>query len=209
VSLALPVPGGTSERSCTLQHFADGAWTSISSTDALPTDGVLVLDGTVSSLSPFGIFLPADPPHVGAGNVKVRISRHKLIVTGDDADNFIRIEAGDAGPESFRVIGAGTTVNGQALAQQFTGVRAGLAIRGGKGNDEIMLDGSAQEMQLKGSVLLDGGPGDDVIGAIGAIGVTALGKFTVQGGSGADSVEMVAMLFNKAAVFTTSAGADH
>lgn len=49
----------------------------------------------------------------GTGNVSARVVRKRLIVTGDDENNIVRIEAGDAGPNSLRVTGLGTRMNGR------------------------------------------------------------------------------------------------
>jgi len=201
INYASDAPGN--ESTFKLVHFDGSRWVTVAD-DQFP-DGLIRLSGTVNSLSPFAILVPELPDNLGSGNVKVKVYRGRLYVTGDDADNFIRIEAGDAGPESFRVIGIGTTINGQQLAQQFTGVRYGIVVNTGKGNDEVMLDGAAQGMQLKATTI-NTGLGNDVVRAIG---ITALGNFLAVTGLGDDSVEVVGSQFTRAVVILTSYGKDY
>lgn len=185
-------------------QFPDGA----AAVAFQPNKGLVVAGGARDDAFNLDValmrFRDESEARVGSGNLTAKVVLGELVIKGDSADTCFSLEPGNAGAGSYRVVGRGTTVNGQAVAVQFANVKS-IKIKSGDGNDEIILDGTATNLVFAKTVLVDAGTGDDVIRAVG---VTAMKSFTIKGGTGDDSVELTDAVFSREVIFTTSAGDD-
>jgi Ca2+-binding RTX toxin-like protein len=93
-----------------------------------------------------------------ANNVTATVSSNKLTLAGDASANDIVITLGASGPNSVRIEGRnGTTINGGAAAQIFTGLSKGILAKLGSGADRVLVEGSG----FTPLVRLEGGSGND------------------------------------------------
>jgi PKD repeat protein len=103
---------------------------------------------------------PPDPPEGGctnptpsgnfAGNVRAKVSKGVLSLTGDAARNGISVHAGSASLY-YRVFGTeSTTINGQTGPIEFGPARA-IKVKLGAGRDSFVVDGSSGMVVLPGN----------------------------------------------------------
>ena len=131
----------------------------------------------------------------GEGNVRVRVIGKRLMITGDNLDNLIKVEAGPI-PNSYRVTGLyGTQINGRSGSFVFANVTRGLAANLMGGNDMFVLDGSASPFTVPGTIKVRTGSGADLVQLQGVTGKADLGS-----SSGRDSVQLIDSVFSALAV---------
>ncbi len=93
-----------------------------------------------------------------ANNVTATVSSNKLTLTGDASANDIVITLGVSGPNSVRIEGRnGTTINGGAAAQVFTGLSKGILAKLSSGADRVLVEGSG----FTPLVRIEGSSGND------------------------------------------------
>ncbi|MBW3540489.1 MAG: peptidylprolyl isomerase [Planctomycetes bacterium] len=122
-----------------------------------------------------------------AGNVLAELVGGDLILTGDGADNSFAVSAvaGDVRIQGLE----GTTINGSA--DPFVGIAGGtsvprnLVIRGGDGNDKILVGAG---VAVGGEVLVEAGDGNDTINLNG---LAVQGRIVIRGGAGDDGVSLI------------------
>lgn len=100
-----------------------------------------------------------------AGDVSIDVVEGRLVVSGDDAANYLVIESGDS-PGSYLVTGLpsadgeATTLNGGEDPVMVEGVEHGASIQLGDGDDVLRIHDAA----FAGSVTIRTGGGDDAVG---------------------------------------------
>jgi hypothetical protein len=115
-----------------------------------------------------------------AGNVTAELIDGDLIVTGDAADNRIRIYMNAFG--ETKLFGEGTSVNGIPDGTfDLTDLTGDVVARMGDGNDIVSFVGG-----FPGAVVIEGGGGNDDISSLGGGSITA--ELVIHAGSGANSV---------------------
>lgn len=117
-----------------------------------------------------------------AGDVAASMTGKKLTLTGDDAANAIAISKGPKTDAYVVTPAAGTTVNGEAAAATFEGVRS-ITIAMGAGNDRV----DVGAIDLRGDLRIRLDDGDDAVYLTGTV---VRGRTVVRGGAGADTVRM-------------------
>lgn len=123
----------------------------------------------------------------GEGNVRVRVVGKRLFITGDKLDNLVTIEKGPTA-NSYRVTGvAGTHINGRSGSFVFENVTRGIEANLRRGDDMLVLDGSATPFTVPGTIVVGTGSGDDLVRFQG---VSALGKSVIGSWSGSDVVQL-------------------
>jgi hypothetical protein len=107
---------------------------------------------------------------VPPGNVIVTVSSGRLLITGDNADNHLRISASAVNANTLLITpGAGTRINGQTAAVEFSNVTAGLRVRLLGGNDTLTLDGSTTPLSIPGALDMRREPGTDTVELIDSV----------------------------------------
>jgi hypothetical protein len=90
------------------------------------------------------------------------MSKGKLTIIGDSSSNSISLEAGST-PGYFRVSGMdGTTANSRTAPIEFGPVTRSIRVRLGRGDDNLVLDGTAGAMVLPGRLVVSDAAGDTV-----------------------------------------------
>jgi hypothetical protein len=140
-----------------------------------------------------------------AGNVTVNVVGGSLIITGDDLDNRFIITQFQRPPGEFLVgaQGVDTTFNGQPNFVA-NGVTKDIRISTLGGNDSVSL----VDAQVPGSLLFDGGAGDDdLVGRLVSRQATEIGKhLTVTNGDGQDKTQFESCTIRGNATVTNGAG---
>ncbi len=154
------------------------------------------------SLAPRGAVPALEGRTLLAGNVTAAIVDGVLQVTGDDADNDIRIiETADGvivrGQNTTTINGAATDFVAFAAALDANGP---IEIRMGAGNDAVQVN----DFQLNGTLYVEGGAGDD---RLGLTGMTFDQSVEFVGGAGNDTLFAEGSEFQRL-VARTGAGDD-
>jgi uncharacterized repeat protein (TIGR01451 family) len=138
------------------------------------------------------------------GNVKAVVYGGNLVVTGDQFNNKLRIEAApEAGPDAFRITPfGGTKLNGRFESFQVHGVRLYASFNMQSGNDGLFFDGP---LTLRKNLAITLGQGNDTVEFFDTI---VRGSTIIHADGGADRVAAVDALFGGKAVFHMSSGAD-
>jgi len=133
----------------------------------------------------------------GEGSVQVKVVGGRLMITGDKMDNLIRIEKG-ATANSYRVTGlAGTQINKKSGSFVFENVTRGIDASLRRGDDMLVLDGSASPDTEFGRIKVWSGRGDDLVRLQG---VSVSGKSELGSAYGSDLVQVVDSTFSELAV---------
>ena len=101
----------------------------------------------------------------GEGSVRVKVVGGRLMITGDNLNNWITVEKGPTA-NSYRVTGlAGTQINGLSDSDGivFENVTRGIDANLKRGNDMLVIDGSASPDTEFGTIKVWTGRGDDVV----------------------------------------------
>jgi hypothetical protein len=136
-----------------------------------------------------------------------------LHVTGDDQNNDLQItqsQFNSGGPwqgvtlglAGINADGAATTLVNGSRGADFPGVKNGVVIRLGRGNDSLLVPGGDPRTRalLPGNVLISGGHGDDDL----RIAARNSTKVAVHGGWGKDNIVIVDSTLSRLVVNTNS-----
>jgi hypothetical protein len=160
---------------------------------------------------------------LAAGAVSARVVDGRLVVTGDNAQNVVRLDGLDLAPGQVRVSGLDVSpVNGWYKSVVFERVTRGVRVELGRGDDIL----AVASLDLPGGLTVYGGAGDDGIrldttwvGGATSVGaaagddridlasVSARGGVTLDAGEGADQVTVGSSRFRNAVSARTSGAA--
>ncbi|MBN1910986.1 MAG: hypothetical protein JW818_14670 [Pirellulales bacterium] len=144
-----------------------------------------------------------EPPVVvpSLPNVTVEVVNGNLVITGDEANNLVRVYRDENGNYvvdgrlMFHTCGTSSAqtrfltpnlINSQDEPVVFTGVTGDVIISTGDGDDEITVEG-----QIDGNLIIDTGDGNDIVTLWN---VSTTGDLTVDTGSGDDRLTSSALL---------------
>lgn len=134
-------------------------------------------------VDPGGAGFAAEPPR---GNVSAEVVRRRLVVRGNAGFNHVQVV--QIGRTAFRVTGLDdTTVNGQSAAIDLAGVKLGINIDTGDGDDEVRIGSAGGKPMLVGRLAVATGTGDDHI----RIERLTTWRGNITTGSGRDQFEII------------------
>jgi hypothetical protein len=125
-------------------------------------------------------------PAAATDFVRVKVVGKRLMITGDNRNNWISVEKGPT-PNSYRVTGLyGTQINGRSGSFVFENVTRGIDANLKGGHDRLVLDGSASPFTVLGTIKVRTGRGDDLVRLQGVAGRVDLGS-----SAGNDYVQLI------------------
>ncbi len=120
-----------------------------------------------------------------AGNVTVAVLGGMLVITGDENDNGISLDAKSVNVGQITVRGdAGTSINGVYTPAYVSGLRNDVKVRLGGGDDSVRIGA----LRLPGHLSVDLDAGDDRI----VLDSTSIsGQLSIEGKQGQDTVDLI------------------